>query len=104
MTAGFSSRPIAGPIVSLSRGALAGVLAATLLAGGLLGATVAFEVGSTSSSRSVSAISATDASAVSQALIQVRAGERASFATPVAGHVPSRIGLAPAGQLNEKRR
>jgi hypothetical protein len=121
MTAGISSRPIAGPNVSLSRGALAGLLGATLLAGGLLGATVAFESASVGASRTVSGVSASDASAVSQALIQVRAGERASMAGTIAGpvatgvvpserdslrleHVATRIGPAVTGRLNERRR
>jgi DNA-binding CsgD family transcriptional regulator len=84
MTAGLTSQPMTRTKAALAPIALVGLLGATLLAGGMLGAAVASELDSFNANGRIAQVNATASSLESQALIQFRAGERESAAQAAA--------------------
>ena len=84
MTAGFTSRSMTRTKVSVAPIALAGLLGAALLAGGMLGAIVASELGSLSANGRIAQVNETASSLESRSLIQFRAGEREKAAQDAA--------------------
>jgi hypothetical protein len=94
MTAGLTSQPMTKTKVALAPIALVGLLGAALLAGGMLGATVASELGSLSANGRIAQVNATASSLESRALVQFRAGERESAARDAAA-AASLVSQAP---------
>jgi hypothetical protein len=80
MTAGFSSRSMARTKVSLAPIALGALLGAAVLAGGMIGAVATVGLGASTANGHIAQANTVGASLESQALIQLRAGERESAA------------------------
>ncbi len=98
MTAGHDTRHVAGGGVSLAPPALAGLLGATLLAGGMLGAAITTQLDSFDSSRAVAPAAVTGSQArehlgLTEKLFSSGLEERGSVGPASAARAQEHVGL-----------